>query len=98
MLWIAFVLSIFGNACLGAVMLRHAADVFGHDATPGQALAARLAGTALLGSALAICIVAEDVSIGIAAWLGVLTPAAMLVGLAFTVLASRTSRSRDSCP
>ncbi len=92
--WASLALAIAGFACLGAAMLRHAHDVFGRDATPVQAWSARGTGSALLAVALALCIRAEGLSVGIAAWLGILTPAALLVGLGFTALAGRRKPGR----
>ena len=93
MIWlthlVALLLSLAGFFCLAAVMDRHADELLGRAASRRDHWRWRGAGITLLVLALALCIRAEGTSIGIAAWLGLMTPAAMLVGLWFTRRAQR---------
>lgn len=86
MIWLALVFSLAGFLCLAIVMDRHADDALGREPTRRDRWLARGAGSLLLALALAACIAVEGVSIGITAWLGVMTPAALLIGLGFTFL------------
>jgi CHASE2 domain-containing sensor protein len=69
----------FGALCLS--MERHARQVFGSVPGAARRLAAAIAGWSLLLFSLAWAIRHYDASIGIAVWLGVLTLAAIAVGL-----------------
>ena len=84
MIWLALLCSLAGFLCLAFVMDRHASDVLGRAPRRRECWLARGAGIALLAVALTACIAAEGVSIGITAWLGVMTPAALLIGLGLT--------------
>ena len=88
MTWLAHFAALLsaaaGFVCLAAVMERHAEDLLGRMPTRRDRVAWRSAGALLLAIALALCIEVEGTSIGIAAWFGLMTLAAMLVGLGFT--------------
>lgn len=81
--WMAGLLAVPALAALSQAMERH-------HRQPGAALPARVVwgwralGTALLLAALWVCLQRWTPSVAVAAWLGVLTPAALAVALVLT--------------
>lgn len=80
--WIALAVSFPGFALLSVAMERHGQDALGRSLSLPQRRASRIGGALLLAVALAVCMRAEGTSIGIAEWFGVLSLAALGVGLA----------------
>jgi len=72
----------FVALCFG--MERHQEDLLGKVLSKSALIAWRCLGTVGLVLALVVCLQAWSVSIGIAAWAGLLTFAAMLLGLLLT--------------
>ncbi|MFT3721491.1 DUF3325 domain-containing protein [Pseudorhodoferax sp.] len=82
--WIAWAFGLPGFAALSLAMERHQLQVFDRPLGRGAAWAARLAGIALLLVALAWCATAWHGAVAAVAWLGVLSFAALPVGLLLT--------------
>ena len=82
--WIAFGLGLPAFAALSFAMERHQEQAFGRPLAPRAGHAWRIAGVLLLGLSLAVCVAQWQWSVGIAAWLGVLSLAAVSVGLTLT--------------
>jgi len=78
--WIGLALAFPAFVALALAMPRHQEELLGREFSARSALIWRLAGTTGLGLALAACLQVWSVSVGIAAWTGLLTFAAMLVG------------------
>lgn len=93
--WMAGLLAVPAFAALSQAMERH-------HSQPGAALPAsaawgwRALGTALLLAALWVCLQRWGTSVAVAAWLGVLTPAALAVALVLTY-APRQVRVLAAC-
>ncbi|GAA4323571.1 hypothetical protein GCM10023144_04510 [Pigmentiphaga soli] len=79
--WIAGALIYPGLVLLALAMERHAGQIRGQLPARRTVLACRTPGAALLAFALALCVQAAGVSVGIALWLGVITLAALGLGL-----------------
>ncbi len=79
--WIALALGLLGFSALSLAMERHQEQVCGRALHRRAALAWRMAGALLLALSLGVCAAAWDWSVAIAAWLGLLTFAALAVGL-----------------
>lgn len=82
--WIALAVSFPGFALLSVAMDRHGQDVLGRSLPPPLRRASRIGGALLLAVALAVCVQTQGASIGTAEWFGVLSLAAMGVGLTLT--------------
>jgi len=78
--WTSLAWAFPAFVALAVAMPRHQEELLGRELSTRSALAWRLAGAAGLGLALAACLQAWSLSVGIAAWTGLLTFAAMLVG------------------
>ncbi|WP_284335992.1 DUF3325 domain-containing protein [Comamonas sp. NoAH] len=85
--WIALLLAIPAFAALSQAMERHHAQVCGNEPSPRIAWSCRVVGAALLLGTLVVCLQAWGTSVAVAAWLGVLTLAALTVGLVLTYAA-----------
>ena len=75
----ALLLSLAGFAALSLAMDRHQAQVLGRTLTHASNHGLQVAGTALLLSALAACMVGQTRSVAAIVWLGLLTFAALSV-------------------
>jgi hypothetical protein len=80
MAWISLGWAFAASAMLGLSMPRHQEQMLARELGAPWTLAWRAAGYLGLGLALIPCLQAWGVSVAIAAWLGVLTAAAMAVG------------------
>lgn len=87
--WIAAALALPGLVALSLAMERHQEQVFGRTLSARATWAARLAGVALLASSLAICALHWQASVAVAAFLSVLSGAALAVGLGLSYLPRR---------
>ena len=85
--WIAGLLALPGFFALSQAMERHHEQVAGVAATPAAAWCWRGAGAVLLLLALVVCLQGWGTSVAVAAWLGVLTLAALAVALLLTYAA-----------
>ena len=85
--WIAGLLALPGFFALSQAMERHHAQVAGGDHAPAVAWCWRGVGVVLLLLALAVCLSGWGASVAVAAWLGVLTLAALAVALLLTYAA-----------
>ncbi len=81
---IVLALSYVAMAAVSMSMSRHQGQVTGREMPPNASLAYRLGGWSLLAVALAPAVFAWGISVGILGWLGVLTFAALGLGLQFT--------------
>lgn len=89
----AFLLCLAGFAGIALSMRKHARDVLGKANTSRRRLALRIAGWTLLALSLWSCFAAWGVSIGLVAWFGLATVAALLIAMALTYRApSRKAR------
>lgn len=82
--WIAWALALPAFAALSCAMERHQDQVVGRELPPRICAALRVAGVLLLIASLALCVTAWSASVATVAWLGVLTFAALGVGLTLT--------------
>ena len=92
----AFVACLAGFAGIALAMTRHARDLLGRANTPRKRLACRTAGWALLALSLWLCITNWGAAIGLAAWFGLATVAALLVAMALTYAPSGAVSSGPS--
>ncbi len=81
MIGLSLVLSFCGLGLLCLAMPRHHEQVFGRKPDRSSALALRLSGWIVLGSALVPATLALGVSVGLALWVSLLSVAALGVGL-----------------
>lgn len=79
-IWISLALAFSAFVALAVGMTRHQEDLTGRTLSAAATMAWRLAGIAGLGLALGACLQTWSVSVGVAAWVGLLTFAALLVG------------------
>lgn len=77
-------LALAAFAAIAMSMARHQPQIAGRALAPRAGMRWRAAGFALLALSLAPCLGRWNPSVAIAAWLGVLTFAAMALGLLFT--------------
>lgn len=84
MILAAFFLAFAGFAVVAASMDRHQDQLGTEGLTPARLKAWRLAGYALLALSLAPCLLRWNASVAVAAWLGLLTFAALALGLLLT--------------
>lgn len=83
-LWPALFVAFAGFSAIAACMDRHR-DQFGTQTlTSGQIQLCRAVGFVLLGSSLQMCIAHGNTSIALSAWVGLLTFAALALGLLLT--------------
>lgn len=82
--WIALLWSVPAFAALSLAMERHHEQVTGADLTVRSMWVWRAAGVALLLVSLGVCGHAWGASVAVAAWLGVLTLAALFTGVVLT--------------
>lgn len=82
--WIALGLGLPAFVALSMAMARHQEQVFGRELSLSAGRRWRIAGVLLLSAALTVCVARWQWSVGIAAWLGALTFAAVTVGLVLT--------------
>lgn len=82
--WIAWCLALPALAALSQAMERHHAQAVGTEPSVRAVWCWRAAGVVLLGLSLGVCLHTWGTSVAIAAWLGVLSLAAVAVGLALT--------------
>lgn len=87
--WIAWLLAFPAFAALSLAMDAHHERVLGTTVLPRAQWLWRSAGVALLLASLAICWRHWSASVAVAAWLGVLTLAALAVVLLLTYAAPR---------
>ncbi|KGE00388.1 hypothetical protein JL37_02430 [Achromobacter sp. RTa] len=80
MAWISLGWAFAASAMLGLSMHRHQEQMLSRELGVPWTLAWRVAGYLGLGVALIPCLRAWSVSVAVAAWLGVLTAAAMALG------------------
>jgi hypothetical protein len=76
---VSFGLAVSGFAGLSLSMPRHHREAFGKQPSPGAMLALRAAGYGAVALALWPCVETFGVAVGIVAWLGMLTAAALAV-------------------
>lgn len=79
--WMAWAISLPGFAALSLAMERHQQQVLGRALGPRATLALRAVGLVLLALALAVCGLQWRWPVATVAWLGVLSFAAVAVGL-----------------
>lgn len=77
-------LAFAGFAVIAASMDRHQDQLGTEGLAPARLKAWRLAGHALLALSLAPCLLRWNASVAVAAWLGLLTFAALALGLLLT--------------
>ena len=82
--WIAWLLAVPAFAALSQAMERHGAQDDGCLPPARIVWRWRVAGVVLLLEALAVCLHSWGTSVAVAAWIGVLTFAALAVGLMLT--------------
>ncbi|MEG0787254.1 MAG: DUF3325 domain-containing protein [Comamonas sp.] len=87
--WIALLLAVPAFAALSQAMERHGAQARGELPSTRVLWGWRAAGVLLLLMSLAACLHAWGTSVAVAAWLGVLTFAALAVALVLTYAESR---------
>ena len=92
----AFVACLAGFAGIALAMTKPARDRLGRANTSRKRLACRTAGWALLILSLAACITNWGTAIGLVAWFGLATVAAMLVAMALTYAPSGAVSSGPS--
>lgn len=80
----AFFLAFAGFSVIAASMDRHQDQLGTEGLAPARLNAWRLAGYALLALSLAPCLLRWNASVAVAAWLGLLTFAALALGLLLT--------------
>lgn len=73
-----------GFVALTFGMERHQEELLGKALSQSSLIAWRCIGVAGLGLALAVCLQAWSVSVGVATWFGLLTFAGMMVGMFLT--------------
>ncbi|WP_374655616.1 DUF3325 domain-containing protein [Dongia sp.] len=86
---LALALAAAGFLALALAMRRHAGQVFGTHPAPARDRAMRVLGIFLLSLSLAGCLAAWPMKIALAAWLGILTPAALAAILVLSHLIRR---------
>ena len=86
-------LSCLGFAGLALSMKRHHRELFGR-ATASGAITARVAGWSCLALSILPCIAGQDVATGFVLWIGLATPAALLVTLAIAYAIASARRNR----
>ena len=74
-------LTYAGMASLSLAMDRHHGQVFGRDAAPSVRRALQLAGGVLLALAIWPCVAGWSATVGVVAWLGLLSAGALGVAL-----------------
>ena len=80
----AFVGCLAGFAGIALFMAKHARDLLGLANTSRKRLVCRTAGWALLALSTVLCVMQWGGSIGLVAWFGLATVAALLVAMALT--------------
>jgi len=81
---LAFVLMLMGFIAIAATMSRHRQPLGSEKLSPAQLLRWRIIGYLLLAASLAPCLLHWNLSIALALWCGLLTPAAVALGLWLT--------------
>lgn len=89
-----YAVSVVGLACIALSMARHARDVFARELTWPERSLLRGAGAALQAAAFALCVVQWDAAIGLIAWVGTMTVAALSV----TALLTLRNMARSHIP
>ena len=92
----AILACLAGFSGIALSMIKHARDLLGQANTPRKRRLFRVAGWALLVLSLAACIAAWGGSIGLVAWFGLATVAALLVAIALAHAPSGTLSSGGS--
>jgi hypothetical protein len=87
--WIAWLLALPAFAALSLAMERHHEQVCGAPVSRRSPWGWRAVGVVLLVASLAVCLHTWGTSVAIAAWLGLLTLAALPVVLVITYAARR---------
>lgn len=82
--WIALAIAYAGFVTLGLAMDRHQMQMLGRELPRRQTLSLRMAGVALLGGSLLVCLTTWSTSIAILWWLGLLSIAGLALGLLLT--------------
>lgn len=95
--WIALGLALPAFAALSQAMERHHAQVVGVALSARAAWSWRAAGVLLLVLSLAVCLHTWGTSVALAAWLGVLTLAAVAVALVLTYWPQRLRALAGLC-
>jgi len=89
---LAFVLMFAGFVAVAASMARHRQQLGSEKLSSAQLLRWRVAGYLLLAVSLVPCLLSWAPSIALALWCGLLTPAAMALGLLLTYAPGWTRR------
>jgi len=89
---LAFLLMFLAFAAIAASMARHRQQLGTERHSPAQLLYWRISGYALLAASLVPCLLHWNPSIALALWCGLLTPAALLLGMLLTYAPNWTRR------
>jgi len=79
--WMALAVAYAGFAALGLAMDRHQPQLIGRTLAPRANRLCQLAGGLLLATSLALCMATWSTSVAIVGWLGLLTVAALALGV-----------------
>lgn len=83
-LWLLWCISIWGFSGLAASMSKHQRDIFSKPVSAKQTKILQILGWGVISLSAFIAIFVTGISVGISEWLGVLTFAALVVGLTMT--------------